>query len=414
MRVLMGSPVAPTTTVGMPDTAAHPIAVTGSRARVAWAVGAGLLAFAATWASPVAGLFLCTSAAGPLLTGGHAGRVRALLLIAPAFAAGLTVAVAFPEGGPDRFVATAFWPMLALCVWSTLMLAEHPPSVRAAAYVYLALLVFAFFVPTPLGQNALRPGLLLGPSLLVLYPHARAPRGLLIAAIALLVYLQWLPAVRAVTEASGDPSTKVAFHQELLNRMEPLARPGERVEIPLTRNHWEAAYVAPHVPLARGWHRQLDREANGLFYGDQPLNAATYLAWLRAEAVRWVALPKAALDPSAKGEVRLLQEGVPGLRLAWRTPNWTVWEVSDSRAVDGPGTLIESDPEGFELLTTGPGTVYVREHWTPYWTVTAGDACVARTPGGYTLIRVTHAERIRVRARLSLRAALRQPQSCPK
>ena len=76
--------------------------------------------------------------------------------------------------------------------------------------------------------------------------------------------------------------------------------------------------------------------------------------------------------------------------------------------------MIGSDPEGFELQTTGPGTLYVRERWTPYWTVTAGDACVARTPGDYTLVRATHAERIRVRARLSLRAALRQPQSCPK
>ena len=84
--------------------------------------------------------------------------------------------------------------------------------------------------------------------------------------------------------------------------------------MPLTRNHWEAAYVAPHIPLARGWHRQLDREANGLFYGDEPLNAATYLAWLHALAVRWVALPNASLDVSAQHEAAILREGVPGPR----------------------------------------------------------------------------------------------------
>jgi hypothetical protein len=56
----------------------------------------------------------------------------------------------------------------------------------------------------------------------------------------------------------------------------------------------------------------------------------------------------------------------------------------------------------------------VREHWTPYWTVTGGDACLARSPSGFTLVRATHAERIRVRARLSLRAALRQSRTCPK
>ena len=34
-----------------------------------------------------------------------------------------------------------------------------------------------------------------------------------------------------------------------------------RVEIPFTDNHWESRWVAPHVPLARGWERQVDRAA---------------------------------------------------------------------------------------------------------------------------------------------------------
>ncbi len=304
MRVLMGSSLARPATVGVPDAAAPAVAVADSRVRVGWVLGAGALAFAATWASPVAGLFLCTAALGPAIAGGRTGRLRAAQLIGPACMAGFAIALAFPEGGPDRFVATAFWPMLALCAWSTLMLAERPREVRVAAVIYLALLAGAFVLHTPLGQNALRPGLLLGPSLLVLYPHPRAPRVLLVLAIGLLVYLQWLPAVRAVAEAAGDPATKRAFYAPLVAQLEPLARPGDRVEVPLTRNHWEAAYVAPKIPLARGWHRQLDREANGLFYGDSRLDAASYLAWLHAEAVRWVALPRAALDVSAEREAR--------------------------------------------------------------------------------------------------------------
>jgi hypothetical protein len=414
LRMMLSSSLAHPATVGVPEAATPAVAVARSRTRVGWALGAGTLAFAATWASPVAGLFLCTAALGPAIAGGATGRLRAALVIGPACVAGLAIAIAFPEGGPDRFVATAFWPMLALCVWSTLMLAPHPRAVRVAAVIYLLLLVGAFVLHTPLGQNALRPGVLLGPSLLVLYPHPRAPRVLLVLAIGLLIYLQWLPAVRAVTEAAGDPATQKSFYAPLLTELEPLARPGDRVEVPLTRNHWEAAYVAPQIPLARGWHRQLDREANGLFYGDSRLDAASYLAWLHAEAVRWVALPRAALDVSAEREAEILRTGVPGLTEVWRSPDWTVWEVADSRPVDGPARLIGSDPEGFELLATGPGTSYVREHWTPYWTVTGGDACLARSPGGFTLVRATHAERIRVRARLSLRAALRQSRTCPK
>jgi len=395
------------------EPSAATLAATGRRLRAGWAIAAGLLAFAATWASPVAGLFLCMAAAGPALAGGRAGRAHAALVVPGALVAGLAVGIAFPEGGHDRFVASAFWPMLALCAGATLLLAERPRAMRAGAMVYLVVLAGAFVLPTPLGQNALRPGVLLGPALLVLFAGPRAARTALVGSVALLVYLQWLPAVRALSEAAGDPSTTAAFSAELVGRIEPLARPGDRVEIPLTRNHWEAAYVAEHVPLARGWHRQLDREANGLFYGDEPLNRASYLAWLRAGAVRWVALPKAALDVSAEREAVLLRARVPGLRLAWRSPRWTVWQVSGSAPVDGPARMTESDPEGFTLYATRAGTAYVREHWTPYWTVTAGDACLARARSGFTLVRASASGRIRVRARLSLRAALREPRSCP-
>ena len=116
-----------------------------------------------------------------------------------------------------------------------------------------------------------------------------------------LLYLQWLPAVRAVEEARGDPSTAPAFHDEVLRFLSSRAKPGERLEVPLTRNHWEAAYLAEAYPLARGWHRQLDRKVNPLFYDrEHPLTPARYQRWLRENAVRWVALPTAPLDFSAE------------------------------------------------------------------------------------------------------------------
>ena len=78
--------------------------------------------------------------------------------------------------------------------------------------------------------------------------------------------------MRAVEEARGDPSTQAAFHTEVLRFLDEHAAPGERVEVPLTRNHWEANYLAESYPLARGWHRQLDRKVNPLFYdAEHPL-----------------------------------------------------------------------------------------------------------------------------------------------
>ena len=132
-----------------------------------------------------------------------------------------------------------------------------------------------------------------------------------------LLYLQWLPAVRAVAEAHGDPSTRLAFQVEARDFLERVAKPGERVEVPLTKNHWEAADLAKVVPLARGWERQLDQKANPIFYDGEELTASKYHDWLRENAVRWVALPNAPLDYSARDEAIVLERGaqVPQARL---------------------------------------------------------------------------------------------------
>ena len=43
-----------------------------------------------------------------------------------------------------------------------------------------------------------------------------------------------------------------------------------------------------------------------------------------------------------------------------------------------------------------PGTVLVRVHWTPYWSIEQGTGCVEQAPGGYTMIDVTTPGRFRV------------------
>src|SRR6185503_7198271 len=123
----------------------------------------------------------------------------------------------------------------------------------------------------PFGQNALRLPVLLGPVLLVLAPRAGVPRLAVATALVALLYLQWLPAVRAVAEAHGDPSTSEAFYTDARAFLEGVVKPGERVEVAFTHNHWEAAHLASVVPLARGWERQLDEKANPLFYDGKPL-----------------------------------------------------------------------------------------------------------------------------------------------
>ena len=189
--------------------------------------------------------------------------------------------------------------------------------------------------------------------------------------------------------------------------------PGQRLEIPLTRNHWEAAVVAPRIPLARGWHRQVDEEANPLFYDRQGLDWARYRLWLDDRAVRWVALPDVPLDFSARREAALLREGVPGLRLVHSSPRWKVWEVIPvPPAATGPARLTGAGTDSFELAVRAPGRIRVRATYTPYWTVTRGEGCVSRAPDGLTDVYARERGTLRVEARLTLRGALRRESTC--
>jgi hypothetical protein len=383
--------------------------------------GAAALSLLSVWASPVCGVFLIVAAAA-VLAGARPREVAprrradwptAAALGAPAILGGLAMAVLFPEGGSDHFVASAFWPMLLVCLAALALVDPRRRIALWAGGLYVAVLVAAYSFPNALGQNALRPGAILGPALLVLLARPRAPRLAIAAVAVILLYLQWLPAVRAVEEARGDPSTAAAFHAEVLRYLDDHARPGERLEVPLTRNHWEATYLARSYPLARGWHRQLDRKVNPLFYAKRPLTAAGYERWLRDNAVRWVALPEAPLDFSARDERRLLLRGAPFLKLVHESAKWRMWEVRDALPpVSGPARLTAAGADGFDLQASRPGWVLVRQHGTPYWKVEGGDGCVMETSAGWTLVDVRRAGELQVRARFSALGALRREPSC--
>lgn len=66
-----------------------------------------------------------------------------------------------------------------------------------------------------------------------------------------------------------------------------------RVEVVPTADHGEARWIAPEVPMARGWLRQLDRAEGALFYARR-LDPEAYRRWLADRAVRFVALPRGA------------------------------------------------------------------------------------------------------------------------
>jgi hypothetical protein len=284
--------------------------------------------------------------------------------------------------------------MLAVTLAAVLLLT---PRLRTGGLIYVAVLIAAFVIPTPFGQNALRLPVLLGPALLVLAPRTNAPRAAFAVVLIGLLYLQWLPAVRAVAEAHGDPSTSEAFYADPRAFLSRVVQPGQRVEVAFTHNHWEAADLASVVPLARGGERQLDEKANRLFYDGRPLTPDRYHRWLRDSGVAWVALPDAPLDYSAQAEARLLERGLPYLKLVHRSRDWKIWQVRDAIAPASDGARVTvALPNGFDVDTTGP--TVVRQRYTRWWR--SGGACLTRAPGGWTRVTPMGTDHVEVRAGL--------------
>ncbi len=368
----------------------------------------GVLGLATMLASPVAGAFVMLGAAAKLAADGPKAIRSVAWLGIPTLAGGVALYLLFPEGGTDRFAATAFWPMLVLSAAGVALLAPGRRTLWAGGLLYLGMLVGAFVVPSPFGQNALRLGVLAGPSILALAHRRRVPVFALAIVGVGLLYLQWLPAVRAVAEAHGDPSTRLAFQAEARDFLGAHAKPGERVEVPLTMNHWEAADLAKVVPLARGWERQLDQKANPIFYDGEQLTPSTYHAWLRENAVKYVALPAARLDYSARQEAALLERGAKFLKLVYDSPRWRIWEVlqTDPPASNG-GSLLAVGPNWF-MVDVKKSTV-VRYRYTPYWVTT--NACVERAPGGWTRVEPDEPGVVMVQARFGLERS-RRAKAC--
>jgi hypothetical protein len=392
-----------------PSGCAHPGLPPGARAsspppaRSAWLVAAVALALLTPLASPVAALFLALAATAHAL---GERRASGLVVAAAALLPVALLAIAFPEGGTEPFVSSAFWPVIGFAAVALILLPREERTLRIGVALYALGATAAFVLDTPVGGNVVRIGALCaGPlAALVLWPR----RTLALACLApFLLWWQLGPAILDVRTANGDPSVHAAYYAPLLAELQR-AGPGGgaidagRLEIPFTNVHWEARWAAPAIPLARGWERQLDRKVNPLFYDDTPLTAHRYRAWLDRMAVRWVAVPDVRLDYSAKAEARLIAGGLPYLRPIWRGAHWRLYEVADAAPLaDPPARVIAADTDALTLAVPRPAGIGLRLRWTPYWAVVAGNACV-EPDGDLTRLRVREAGTVRLATRFAL------------
>jgi hypothetical protein len=287
------------------------------------------------------------------------------------------IAVLFPEGGSEPFAFSAFWPIplvAAGALWAT---PRNATTLRAGIVIYTLVTLASYVVATPLGSNATRLATLLAAPLAALLMWPR--RASLLALVAApLLYIGWQAPVRDLAMASGAPSASSAYYRPLLRFLERQAGGPFRVEVPFTRFHWEAYAVASRFPLARGWERQLDVKDNGLFYSGR-LTPASYESWLHSSAVRFVAASDAPLDYSARAEMRLIDRGLPYLRLVMRSRHWRVYAVSHPTPIAQGGLrLVALGPDWLRLYAPAPGSALLHVRFSPYWALAGNSGCVAQ------------------------------------
>ena len=274
--------------------------------------------------SPVAGLFLGLAGVAVMLAGDRRGGA---LIALPAFATLSVLSLAFPTGGEEPFVFSAFIGVPLLAAGALFLLPSSERELRWGVAVYAIAATAAFVLANPVGGNMARLGALAGGPLLALAtggPEALGARGGR-PAPALLAMGGARP--RRV-RGGRRPVCALLLLRPLLAELErrTRGRPA-RVEIPPTGNRWEAGYVAPRFPLARGWLRQLESDDRDLFT-DGNLTAAEYRRWLdRAGGL----LRSGRRTPSSTtwptDEEALIRRGLPYLRAVWSDERWRLYRV---------------------------------------------------------------------------------------
>ena len=377
-----------------------------------------LAAAACPLASPVAGAFL----AGVLLVGAvePGRRPQRLSLAAGGISLAFVVApnLAFPEAGHFPFVFSSYVAIPLWCAGALILtqgVRDEERQLRRVLVAYVLASTLVWLMPNAMGGNAVRLGALFGGPVLAAVLLSRRPRPtvptwffapLLALAIAGSLYWQLTASVAQIARSVGDPSTAAAYFHPAARWLRAHGEQGARIEVPPTANHWESAYLASKFELARGWLRQLDITREDIFYDDKALTTASYGAWLRSNAISYVALPDAPLDYSSQEERRLILAEPPYLDLRFSSEHWRIYEVRDPKPLVAPlgaaaAETLRIGRQGFALDVERPGEFLVRVNFTPYWSISQGAGCILRR-GDWTVARASRPGVFRVAADFSV------------
>jgi hypothetical protein len=382
-----------------------------------WALQAGrrgrfaLLTVLVLTASPVAFVLLAVILAGI----GLSRAPRRSELVLPLTTLGLAAAVElvllrlFPAGGRFPFSLPEFAAACVFCGLGIVLTWRVAAAgvLRWMYVVYLVACTTAYLFPSGLGENIARLRYAAIP-IAILTLSLRRWRPLPIALFALTLAIAWnlTPLAGSFVKTSADPAANAAYWAPAVGFLRDNLSPSYRVEAVDTVGHWPAAYLpAAGIPIARGWFRQDDFPRNDLLYAK--LDRARYVAWLRSLGVRYVVLPDAPLDYSAKAEAALIAGGTSSLVPVFRSAHTTIYAVPSPRPiVTGPGRaeVLLFGQHRITVSIARPGSYRIATNWSPYWTTGAG--CLSRGDDGTVRLTARRAGIVRLDLSVNARGAL--------
>jgi hypothetical protein len=297
---------------------------------------------------------------------------------------------------PEKMLSlVAFCAAVVALAWRV----ERARVLSCIFFGYGVATVLAYLVPSAIGDAVTRLDLVAVPMVVLalsLGAGRGRPRALVAAAVGLSAWLNVAPLVSSFAAGVRTEASGASYWQPAVAFLRVHQSPSYRVEAVDTLGHWPALYLArAGIPLARGWFRQDDFPQNAILY--RRLTPQIYIAWLRTMAVRYVVLPDAGLDFSARREADVLRSGRSGLRVVLRTRHLTIFDVPRPHAIvtgAGRARVLSLTQSSALLDVRHAGTYRVAIRYTPYWDISAG--CVRRARDGMTRVTVPHTGEVRL------------------
>ncbi|MDN3058182.1 DMT family transporter [Streptomyces sp. SRF1] len=341
-----------------------------------WARGglAALLSGLATASSPVAGLYVGIVAAALWLTGRRPAACA--LGVTPVLVVALS-SWFFPFSGkmPMAFGAVVLPLLSSVAVF--VFAPEQWRTVRVSSLLYAVAVVLAWLIPSQIGSNITRLGMVFGGVvLLAVLPTRRLPRLALwhtlgrkwvTLAVTSVVVMIW-PGIHSARDVDRT-TPSASWSRELTPLLDQLERAGagrSRVEVVPASSHRESSAIASRFNLARGWNRQADVQRNPLFYEGE-LTPVAYHAWLLRWAVGYVVLPSDKPDDAGQAEAQLVSRGQPFLDEVWSDGSWKLYKVQNARPMVGPSATVRStSAEELVIEVHSAGPVLIRIPYSPW------------------------------------------------